>query len=436
MDLLAVAKMLAELHPEPPEDVSSLVAVGDGPGAPPGLAGRDLDGWAGRRSRPAPLDLVDVRFALHAQHPAHDVDALGVPAGVDAESRCAADSRRGRCRRRQRDALLDVGACGDLRSRVDRFGSEEPPGTGGDMRGQGIEVAEFTPGRGGVTKSADMVLRVDARRRLRYGWLARPRGALSPRRNVPPRARTPTPLGATDAMGKRGCGAVGRPRRGSRSAGTSCVTWQAPERSGAPKTGSFGTPVRSGSEVRVGCRERVADALFELRVPAVEFRAELGRAAQVRAGGDNAERAAYPRHPRGVGPVQQLAGLSDDTEHLRGCEAVNGSQSNHFRPARLSRSLRRQEASFARGALRCTHPHAVDDEAPVAGVVPQQAIYDALGIGSAPGGISQTFVSTVIRHARVVPLAVSVLHNCMMWRKIIRRVVKMGYGHSSRRQSS
>ena len=39
---VAVAKMLAELHPEPSEDVSSLVAVGDGPGAPPG----------GRGSRP------------------------------------------------------------------------------------------------------------------------------------------------------------------------------------------------------------------------------------------------------------------------------------------------------------------------------------------------------------------------------------------------
>ena len=40
---IVIAKLLAELHPEPAEDVPALVAVGDGPRAPPGVAGRDLD---------------------------------------------------------------------------------------------------------------------------------------------------------------------------------------------------------------------------------------------------------------------------------------------------------------------------------------------------------------------------------------------------------
>ena len=43
---IAVAKLLAELHPEAPEDVPSLVAVGDRPGAPLGIARRHLDDGA------------------------------------------------------------------------------------------------------------------------------------------------------------------------------------------------------------------------------------------------------------------------------------------------------------------------------------------------------------------------------------------------------
>ena len=38
-----VAKLLAEFHPQPAEYVAALVAFGDGPCAPPGIALRDLD---------------------------------------------------------------------------------------------------------------------------------------------------------------------------------------------------------------------------------------------------------------------------------------------------------------------------------------------------------------------------------------------------------
>ena len=84
---VAVAKLLAELHPQPAEDVAALVAIGDGSRAPPGVAGRDLDDGpvAGRGQHR--VDRDPVRLALHPQHPAHDVDALRVPAGVDAETR-------------------------------------------------------------------------------------------------------------------------------------------------------------------------------------------------------------------------------------------------------------------------------------------------------------------------------------------------------------
>ena len=58
-----VAKLLAELHPQPTEDVAALVAVGDGSGAPPRIARGDLDDGpvAGRGQHR--VDLGRVRFA-------------------------------------------------------------------------------------------------------------------------------------------------------------------------------------------------------------------------------------------------------------------------------------------------------------------------------------------------------------------------------------
>ena len=49
---------------------------------------------------------------------------------------------------------------------------------------------------------------------------------------------------------------------------------------------------------------------------------------------------------------------------------------------------------------------------------PQQAIYDALGIDPAPGGIRKTVVQISLAHPVVVPLADLECRNQMMWREI------------------
>ena len=127
---VVVTKLLAQLHPEASEDVPALVAVGDGPRAPPGVAGRDLDDGpvAGRGQHRVDFGLVGL--ALHAQHPAHDGDALGVPGGVDAEARRASDRRRRPRRGRLGDALLDIRPGSELGGLVDCLGREEGPGAG------------------------------------------------------------------------------------------------------------------------------------------------------------------------------------------------------------------------------------------------------------------------------------------------------------------
>ena len=111
---VVVANLPPELHPQPAEDVPPLVSVRNRSGAPSGVAGRDLDNGpvAGRGQHR--VDFGPVGLALHAQHPAHDVDALGIPVGIDAESWGASDRRRLPRRRRLGDALLDVGARGEL----------------------------------------------------------------------------------------------------------------------------------------------------------------------------------------------------------------------------------------------------------------------------------------------------------------------------------
>ena len=86
-----------------------------------------------------------VRLALHAQHPAHHVDPLRLPAGVDAETGRSADGGRLPRRRRLGDAPLGVGAGAELRRLVQGFARPKPEGTGRDRRGQGVGVAEFAP---------------------------------------------------------------------------------------------------------------------------------------------------------------------------------------------------------------------------------------------------------------------------------------------------
>ena len=148
---IAVAKLLAELHPEASEDVPALVAVGDGPCAPPGVARRDLDDGPVAGVGEHRIGRGRVRLALHTQHPAHDVDALRVPAGVDAETRRAPDGCGLPRRRRLGDALLDVGAHCELASLVQGLGRGERrvrPGEGRQFCGYSVEFGRtiYKPG--------------------------------------------------------------------------------------------------------------------------------------------------------------------------------------------------------------------------------------------------------------------------------------------------
>ena len=180
----------------------ALIAVRDGPGAPPGVAGRDLDDGAFACRDEQRVDLVPIGFALHAEHPAHDVDALRVPAGVDPETGRAAD---GGCLPRRRglgDALLDAGVRRELAGLVGGLGRPEAPRAGQDRDGERLEVAEGAPLRPGVAKTAGLVSRVDAHRFLPRGWLAERRGTPSPVAGSP--LPVPAlPLGAGNALGRR-----------------------------------------------------------------------------------------------------------------------------------------------------------------------------------------------------------------------------------------
>ena len=93
----AVAKVLAEFHPEPSEDVPALVAGGDGACAPPEAARGDLDD--GLVSGRGPLKFAEGRMddeELQATNDAreqkgHTLAVLAVPV-VGGEQRAAADS--------------------------------------------------------------------------------------------------------------------------------------------------------------------------------------------------------------------------------------------------------------------------------------------------------------------------------------------------------
>ena len=80
--LVIVAKLLADLHTQADGDVLTFVTVSGGLRAPPRVARRDLEdeSLAGRSHHRVNSGLV--RLALHAQHPAHDVDAPAFQQGL------------------------------------------------------------------------------------------------------------------------------------------------------------------------------------------------------------------------------------------------------------------------------------------------------------------------------------------------------------------
>ena len=131
------------------------------------------------------VDLGRVRLALHAQDPAHDVNALSVPAAVDADALRAANGGRLPRLPRFGDPLLDVGVGGELRGLMEAFREPEGPGAGGDRHGDGAEVVRLAPGGGGETEPADLVSLVDAHRILRVGEIARRRGHSPVKRGSP-----------------------------------------------------------------------------------------------------------------------------------------------------------------------------------------------------------------------------------------------------------
>jgi len=65
-----------------------------------------------------------------------------------------------------------------------------------------------------------------------------------------------------------------------------------------------------------GRGKSVSDAALEVGVFAVKGWTELGGAAQVLPGSENAEAAGEARHAGGVGPVGLLGGVADDAEDV------------------------------------------------------------------------------------------------------------------------
>ena len=159
--------------------------------------------WGARRARAQHrVDLGRVRLALQAQDPPHDVDALRVPAGVDAEAGGAADGGRFPCRGRLGDTLLDVGARRELAGLVSGFSRPEAAGTGQDRDGERLEVAEGAPCGFRETKRASLLLNIGAHRVLPPGRLPARRGTRSPVAGFPLPVR-PLPRGAGNARRRR-----------------------------------------------------------------------------------------------------------------------------------------------------------------------------------------------------------------------------------------
>ena len=160
----------------------ALAAVRDGFARPTrGLGSRPRQ-WGARRSRRATVSISGrVRLALHAQDPAHDVNALRVP----ARDRCR-DPACGRWRRLaapsapRRCAAGFRGAPGTCKPGKDsrRWGSDQGPAS--DGHGERLEVAEGTPFGIRESKAAGPLLNIGAHRLLPRDRLAARRGTRSP----------------------------------------------------------------------------------------------------------------------------------------------------------------------------------------------------------------------------------------------------------------
>ena len=154
---IAVAQLLAQLHPEAPEHVLAAVAVARRLRAPPGVAGRDLHDRPLAGARQRGVDRGRVGLALHAQHPAHRVHALRGPARVHAGGRAAPDGGGLARRRGVGDAALHLRRGAELRRLVQVLRGRERPRAGGDRRRQRREVAELAPSLAGEPKAAGLV---------------------------------------------------------------------------------------------------------------------------------------------------------------------------------------------------------------------------------------------------------------------------------------
>ena len=73
---------------------------------------------------------------------------------------------------------------------------------------------------------------------------------------------------------------------------------------------------------------------------------------------------------------------------------------------RILEGRQRITATFQRADVRTVHVRKA-----TCAESPQQALYDALGIDSVPGGVRKTVVSPVLTQTPVVPLARSVYRN-------------------------
>ena len=151
---IPLADVVAELHPQPAEHVLASVDVAGGNRAPEGVAARDLHDRALTGSRERGVDEIRIGFPLHPDDPAHDVDALVVPAGVRAGFRVAADPRGVARAGRRGYALLDVRSGGVFRGLVEMFGGGEAVGSGRDRVVERPEVAEFAPRVAGSEEAA------------------------------------------------------------------------------------------------------------------------------------------------------------------------------------------------------------------------------------------------------------------------------------------
>ena len=175
------------------------------------------------------------------------------------------------------------------------------------------------------------------------------RGAPSRGGPDPPGQSTPTPGGERARGGRQG------PRR------SGCGAWVAGD-GRSPVPARRDRHARQLRERDAGRRERVPDAFFEIRVPAVQVRAQLSGAAEIGARGEDTEAAAEAGHAGGVGPVRRLPGAADDAEHVIGFQAVDREPVEPFPSGLAVADVPLPGRAFGAGrAFRCPHAHGADD---------------------------------------------------------------------------